>query len=204
MFPTSAWQGELPKAEGVPPAAARTPSVAAPPSFLRSPPSFLRSPPSFLRPPPSFLRSPPSFPRSPPSSLRSPPSFPRPLRHSRAPSVIPALPSVVPALPSVIPAPPPSFLRRQESRRAKAHRSGSRCPTALEAGCAGTASLAAPPSKSVGLTTLSGRLDSCLRRACPWLEQGNDGADEAGPRGYPPVRSSSVPSAFASMSAHST
>ena len=119
-------------------------TLCAPSSVILSPP-----PPSYLRPPPSYLRLPSVIPApplrhtcaSPPSYLRLPSVIPAPLppsssapllrhplrpllRHTCAsPPSFPRPSSVIPAPPppSSSAPPPPSFLRRQERRRARGY-----------------------------------------------------------------------------------
>ena len=88
-----------------------------------------------------------------------------PLRHSCAPLGDSRAPSVIPA-------PPPSFLRRQESRRAAWVRERRRCWTASRRS---ERPLGRPGGPSAGWkrrADLGGRLDSCLRR--------NDGRGRTG------------------------
>ena len=175
------------------------------PSFLR--PSALPAPrrpsrasPSLLRPsvipaPLRPSRPPPSFPRQPvipaPAVLR--PAVPAPRRHSCAP------PSFL--RPSVIPAPlrhsctPPSFLRQPVIPAPLRHSCVGRNPRDRSTWLhASTADVPPNPPNAAAwrwsavehLGSAQGpsdRLDSCLRRASPWLEQGNDrgrGGSEAG------------------------
>ena len=147
------------------------------PSFLR--PSALPAPRRPSRASPSLLR--PSVIPAPLRPSRPPPSFRAPFLPLR-PSFL--RPSVIPAFlrPSVIPAPLRHSCvgRNPRDRSTWLHASTADVPPNPPNAAAWRWSAVEHLGSAQGP---SDRLDSCLRRACPWLEQGNDrgrGGSEAG------------------------